>query len=262
MIAVFWRWLSALDGGSRRRSQPGAVPMRLGLRSGGFAGWELHGLRVVRRSLDGLQRWRRGETAWCAAPGPRCLSALQSGRETHRFFLGPQWIAAGVFHPGMAAATIVQHTRHTEGNELECLSPDGTPGAGPRHPRTLGIPATRLMEIDLTEDRRERRLFDATAHSAAWSPDGTKRLVLPWRRATLPERLPRLARIADLALSNQGPAVSSARLPGKPRRARRCGMPDGKGFYFVSNETGTANLWLKRDGADAVQVTRYRRTMA
>ena len=47
-----------------------------------------------------------------------------------------------------------RHTWHTEGNELECLSPDGMKAVVRGMRERSGFRATRLMEVDLARDGR------------------------------------------------------------------------------------------------------------
>ena len=150
----------------------------------------------------------------------------------------------------------VQHTHHSEGNELQCLSPDGSRALVRGVRDRSGLFATRLMEIDLTADRRERRLFDATAHSAAWSPDGT-RVLFCKGGGQLYRKGHRGARAAQIWLYRIKERAIEPVITGETEARSPLWLPDGKGFHFVSGEGGTANLWLKKDGATAIPVTRY-----
>lgn len=150
-----------------------------------------------------------------------------------------------------------RHTWHSEGNELECLSRDGKRAIVRGLRERAGFLETRLMEIDLTKDLRERRWFDATATSAAWSPDGNRILF-----CTGGEQLYRKgyhgSRCSGIWLyQKSNGAFTGLSAPGAEERSPLW-LPDGKGFYFVSNRDGTANLWVKRDGIEAVQVTRFK----
>lgn len=159
-----------------------------------------------------------------------------------------------VYSRSMEGGDTVQHTHHTEGNELECLGPEGREAVVRGIRERSGFRATRLMAIDLTEVRRERRLFDATAHSPAWSPDGRILLFCRGGEALYRKgyRGSRASRIWSFK-----PADGSFRLeiPGDFEARSPMWLPDGSGFYFVSNSSGTANLWIKREGDAARPLT-------
>ena len=150
----------------------------------------------------------------------------------------------------------IRHSHHSEGNELQCLSPDGKRAVLRGMRERAGFRATRLMEIDLTAERRERRLFDAAAHSAAWSPDGKSLLFCRYGEQRF-RRGYHGAKAAQIWIYQ--PADRSFRCEvadGWEARAPQW-FPDGTGYYFTSNRGGTANLWRKRLGAEPEQVTRY-----
>ena len=151
---------------------------------------------------------------------------------------------------------VVQHTHHSEGSQLECVSPDGREAIVRGTREATGARAARLMRISLTGDRRERRLFDAPGHSAAWSPDGRSILFCQrgeqsFRKGYKGSRASRiwLYRIEEHQFECQAESESEAGSP--------LWQPDGRGFYFVSNSGGTANLWQQETGGKPVQVTRY-----
>lgn len=161
-----------------------------------------------------------------------------------------------VFSIDLAGGEAVQHTHHSEGNELECLSPDGARALVRGIRERSGYQATRLMAIDLSDDRRERRLFDATAHSAAWSPDGSR--VLFCRGGESPDRKGyRGSNASQIWLYQIKSRSFECKVAGETEACSPMWLPDGRGFYFVSNKGGTANLWLQNDDAPPLQVTTH-----
>jgi tricorn protease len=161
-----------------------------------------------------------------------------------------------VFSMAVNGGEVNQHTFHSEGNRLECISPDG------RRALVRGVrenPETRearLLEISLTGDQRERRLFDAAAHGAAWSPDGGSLLFcrggeLSFRKGYNGSRASQiwLYQTADHSFKCMANGEAEAFSP--------LWLPDAKGFYYVSNRDGCANLWRETFGSPAVAVTRY-----
>ena len=152
----------------------------------------------------------------------------------------------------------LRHTHHTGGNILESLSPDGKHAIVRGTRERSGHRATRLIEVDLTQDRRERRLFDATAHSSSWSPDGSQILFCRggeqlYRKGYVGSRASRIwrfdSRDGSLRQVDTGPA--EARSP--------IWHPDGLGHYYVSSSDGTFNLWSKRaDQPEPTQLTFFK----
>ncbi|RYD47235.1 MAG: hypothetical protein EOP85_05860, partial [Verrucomicrobiaceae bacterium] len=149
-----------------------------------------------------------------------------------------------------------RHTWHTEGCELKCLSPDGKEAIIRGMRERWGFRATRLMRISLEKDRREQLLFDATATSAAWAPDGESILFCRggeqlYRKGYKGSRASRIWQL-DIAT---GRSVLKVEEEGDARSPSW--LPDGRGFYYVSSKTGTPELWLARDGSPPEPVTRH-----
>jgi tricorn protease len=152
---------------------------------------------------------------------------------------------------------IIRHTDHTEGNELECLSPDGMQaiirGVRERH----GYRSTRLMFVDLATPRRERRVFDANAHSATWSPDGKSILFCRggeqlYRKGYQGSRASQIWRydIQSAQFTSQVQTDTESRSP--------LWLPDGSGFYYVSNKSGVGNLHRLKFGGNEVALTDFK----
>lgn len=156
-----------------------------------------------------------------------------------------------------AGGEALRHTFQTEGNVLECLSPDGSRAIVRGIRERGGFRATRLMVIDLTRQAREQRLFDATASSASWSPDGTRLLFCRggeqlYRKGYTGSRASQIWQydIPSGKFESRVAEESEARSP--------LWLPDGEAFYYVSARDGTANLWIQKGASTAPQqLTRY-----
>ena len=161
-----------------------------------------------------------------------------------------------VFSIPVGGGEVVQHTHQTQGNELECLSPDGTHAIvrGPRE--RSGFRATDLFIIDLTKDAREQRLFNAPADEASWSPDG-KRVLF----STGGEQLYRKGYQGSRASRIWQYDIPSGTFECKVAEEAEARTPvwqaDGKGFFYLSSRTGALNLWSQRDDTQGpVAITR------
>jgi tricorn protease len=149
-----------------------------------------------------------------------------------------------------------QHTFHSEGNQLECLSPDGRRAVVRGARERSGYRATRLMEIDLESPRRERRLFDATAHSAAWSPDGTRMLFCQGGEV-LSRKGYRGSRASRVWLHDTRDGRFEPKVMEETEVRSPLWHPDGGGIYYVSSKSGVANLWSRREGGEPVMLTHF-----
>jgi Tol biopolymer transport system component len=136
----------------------------------------------------------------------------------------------------------VQHTRHSEGNLLECLSPDGTHAIVRGDRERSG----RLLVVSLVNDEREQLLFDAEAHSASWSPDGTRLLFCTGGNPYLRKgyKGSRASQIweYDMSSGNFECRVAEETESTSPRW-----HADGNGFHYVSARTGVPQVLSKRD---------------
>lgn len=161
-----------------------------------------------------------------------------------------------VFSIPAGGGNAIQHTHQTEGNELKCLSPDGTHAIVRGLRERSGFRASGLFVIDLTKDGREQRLFDAPGDDASWSPDG-KRVLF----STGGEQLyrkgyhgPRASKIWQYDIPN---GIFKCRVAEESDARNPVWQADGKGFFYQSSRTGTLNLWSQRDDAvEPVAITR------
>lgn len=140
-----------------------------------------------------------------------------------------------------------QHSHHTEGNILEAVSPDGSYALTRGLRDASGHKPFRLLKVDLTRDSRELVLFDATAHSASISPDGSKFLFC--RGGEQPYRSGyRGSRASEIHLYDETKKSFQALIDETWEARFPMWQADGKGFYYLSNKTGSFNLWSRRFG--------------
>jgi len=151
---------------------------------------------------------------------------------------------------------LLQHTYHTEGNKLECLSQDGRHALVRGARERPGSGATQLLEIDLTKDVRERRLFDAVGHSPAWSPDG-KSVLFCRGGEQLFRKGYRGARASQIWLYQIEERTFECLVTGETEARSPMWLPDGTGFYFVSAIDGTPNLWRRSIHGEERKLTHF-----
>ena len=151
-----------------------------------------------------------------------------------------------VFSIAASGGELVQHTFHSEGGLLECLSLDGKRAIISGRREQTGPKASRLLEVDLTRVRRERCLFDVYATAASCSPDGGRVLFCrggerPYRKGEAGTRAAQLwlYQEADKSFERLLPTASDVRSP--------LWHSDGKGYYYVSRINGVANLCSYRE---------------
>jgi Tol biopolymer transport system component/C-terminal processing protease CtpA/Prc len=149
---------------------------------------------------------------------------------------------------------MIRHSWHSEGSLLEGVSPCGSM-ALVRGPREFGGPRSdRLLVVDLANESRERRIFDASGHSGAWSPDGGSLLFCRggeqfYRKGYRGARAAKIWRydLAERHFELLVDRVTESLWP--------MWLPDGKGFYYVSGEGGVFNIWLRDAGGAHRQIT-------
>lgn len=163
-----------------------------------------------------------------------------------------------VFSIPLTGGETIQHTHQSEGNELECLSPDGTHALVRGNRELSGSRATLLLVVNLTKDEREQRLFDAPVGvGAAWSPDGKRVLFctggeLLYRKGY---RGSRASQVWDFEISSR---KFKQLTTGDTETRNPIWHADGQGFDFLSAANGTLNLWSRRfEDAAASPVTTF-----
>jgi tricorn protease len=162
-----------------------------------------------------------------------------------------------VFIIPAAGGTPTQSTFHSEGCRLEEWYPDG---------RSLLVNASRdhywrhserFFSIDAEERRNEELLFNGYGRNGTVSADG-KRLLFTregtawWRKGYSGSQA------SQVWLYELG-SKKFRKLVDEPTGARYpLWAPDGKGFYYVSGQSGSFNLWYRAiRGGKAEQLTHF-----
>ncbi len=151
-----------------------------------------------------------------------------------------------------------QLTWHTDGYSLEGWYPDGSAVLATASRDAHWRHASRFMRIERSGRTAERALFNAFGRDGDLSPDGTRIAFVRegerwWRRGY---RGPRAAQlwIRDLDAKTYA-KVSEDGIPHEwPLFA-----PDGAHLYYVSEKSGSRNLWkLAIASGERTQLTRFR----
>lgn len=134
------------------------------------------------------------------------------------------------------------HTRHSEGNIPEAISPDGAFAIVRGVRGGSGYRPFRLLKIDLTRDSRELGLFDATAHSASVSPCGTRFLFCRGGEQ-LYRKGYRGSRASSIHLFDEKDGSFTEIVAEESEARSPMWKPGGEGFYYVSSREGGFDVW-------------------
>lgn len=153
--------------------------------------------------------------------------------------------AAQIFSVNLDGSDLRQHSEHSEGNILETISPDSTYALARGLRSASGYKPYRLLKVDLTGQSRELPLFDASAHSVSISADGNRFLFCRggeqlYRNGYRGSRASEI-HVYDAVKQSFGVMVDEEWEAKSPMW-----MPDGEGFYYLSNKSGYFNLWSRR----------------
>jgi tricorn protease len=151
-----------------------------------------------------------------------------------------------IYSISVNGGNLSRHTWQTEGNELECISPDSSHAIIRGNRERSGVRATGLFTISLTADEREQRLFDASGDSATWSPDG-KRVLFCTGGEQLYRKGYRGARASQIWQFEISSGKFECKVAEDTAARLPCWHPDGKGFHYLAGRSGTLNLWSMRD---------------
>lgn len=162
-----------------------------------------------------------------------------------RVFFGSEASGSVQLHSvGLDGGDLRVHTRHGEGNILEGISADGRHALVRGLRERSGYRAFRLMLVDLHDERRERRLFDATGHSVSISPDGGRYLFCRGGEQ-LYRKGHRGPRASSIHLFEAGGGGFSVEVAEDAGARSPMWLPDGTGFYYVSSRNGAFNVWKR-----------------
>ncbi|GAA5481009.1 S41 family peptidase [Haloferula sargassicola] len=162
-----------------------------------------------------------------------------------------------LFSMPLEGGPATQHSFHSEGGTLEAISPDGNTALIRGERDEPGFRPMRLIQIDLRRNAPESYLFNTKGTSASWLPDGSAVLFCRegeqlYRKGYRGSRASSIWRY-DLADQSFTPLIKEDWEARSPTPWR-----DGKGFYYVSEQDGTFNLWSRAmDGSDNQQLTHF-----
>jgi len=149
--------------------------------------------------------------------------------------------SAQIYSVKLDGSDLRQHSDHSEGNVLEAVSPDGGYAIIRGARAASGYKPERLLKVDLTRDSRELELFAATAGSVSVSPDG-KRFLFCRGGEQLYRRGYRGSRASEIHLYDSETGKFGTMFNEMWEAKSPMWTPDGKGFYYLSNENGTFNI--------------------
>jgi Tol biopolymer transport system component len=162
-----------------------------------------------------------------------------------------------LFTIGIDGRKLRQHTVHSEGARLQGWHPDGKSLLLLGKRDDYWYRAFRLYRKGLELDAAPQRLFNGHAWYGRYSPDGRRVAImregLAWTRKGY-----RGSRAAQIWVfdTQEGSFVRLSK--GDHEERWPLWSADGKRLYFVSPETGAANLWrMNLDGSERVQLTKY-----
>lgn len=159
--------------------------------------------------------------------------------------------SAQIYSVKIDGSDLKKHSDHTEGYVLEGISPDGGVAIARGVRGSSGYKPFRPLLVNLEENRRELQMFNATAHSISVSPEGNRYLFCEGG-----EQLYRSgyqgSRASQVHLWDAGKDEFAPLIVEKWEAKSPLWMPDGKGFYYLSNEGGTFNVGTRNleTGAD------------
>lgn len=149
-----------------------------------------------------------------------------------------------IFSMPTTGGEVTKYTSHSDGYSLMDVYPDNKSALASVWRNYNGLIGRRIVKVSLDGSHRDKLIFDDYGDDATISPDGTKMLFT--REGT------------GISAYRQGYKGSTASQlwmydltteEFTPLRKERYGsrnpiwQPDGKGFYYCSEETGSYNIW-------------------
>ena len=150
-----------------------------------------------------------------------------------------------------------QITFHSEGFRLQDWEPDGQSILTLTRRDHHWKRADRFFEINTEKRQAERIVFDAYGQDGRWSPDGKKLLFTRegerwWRKGYVGSRA------SQVWLYDTEDQSFTQLLAGPYENRSPLWKPNGSGFYFVTNESGSFNLWeYNLESQETKQLTQF-----
>ena len=176
---------------------------------------------------------------------------------TQLAFISDRGGSRQVYVMGARGGSPRQVTFHTEGHSLQGWYPDGKSVLVSAIRDHFWRHSQRFCRVAVEERKNEQLLFDAYGREGALSADGNRLLFTRegtrwWRKGY------RGAQSSQVWLCN----LKNNKFTQVAQHASGCRTPlwhpDGKGFYYVSGQSGAFNLWRRQlQGGDETQLTHF-----
>ena len=152
-----------------------------------------------------------------------------------------------VFVMNASGSDVRQVTFHTEGYLLDGWYPDGQAVLAHGIRDHFWLSPYRLVKVDLTKRTGDQVLFDGYGYWGDVSPDGKKVLFQRegtrwWRKGYTGPRAGQIW-IFDAESKAIEKLIGDAEDAKHGCSLQPCWNPDGKGFYYLGNQSGSQNLW-------------------
>lgn len=147
-----------------------------------------------------------------------------------------------IFVMNTTGGELKQVTYHTEGYVLDGWYPNGEAVLAHGFRDHFWKYPYRQFKIDLTKRAAEKTLFDGNGYNGNVSPDGKKVLFQRegsrwWRQGYTGSRAGQIWML-DIKSKKLTKLISESSESRQPQWS-----PDGKGFYYLGNRSGSQNLW-------------------
>ncbi|MGL4853859.1 MAG: hypothetical protein ACRC37_01230, partial [Lentisphaeria bacterium] len=152
-----------------------------------------------------------------------------------------------------------KHTFHTEGYVILDVFPDDKSLLASVWRSYNGLIGRRLVRVWLDGSRRDELVFDDYASAGSISPDGKKILLVREGNGISDYRKGYLgSAVSQIWLYDLETEKFTSILQERWGNRRPLWKPDGKGFYYTSEEDGSYNIWeYNFDSASKKQLTKF-----